>query len=254
MDIEKYRNRLKHHTLPADFNHQDSINFDSNWEYVRTLSTYHFDPFVKEKEGDYFEKIGRYIGNWSQELNLIYEKSKELTWKELSASGQHPGFKSGKSITIEQETKDSKDWGLENNSYTQLVLQDFVMSFPIFKSMVDYWELKNFAVRAQTQLPGQCYIRHIDKLWHRNPIDPFKITRLIINLEDYEQGQMIQYGNAYYSQWRAGDIHIFDHWNVPHCTANLSNRPRTILVITGIRTENTDEKLKLATADSEYHV
>lgn len=252
MDINKYTSRAKFKELPADFNHQDSVNYNSNWDYTKTLSTYHFDPFIKEKEGDWFERIGRFDGNWTEELKLIQEKSKELTWKELSSSGQHPGFKTGKSITIDQETNDRIARGLEDNPYTQLVLHDYVMQFPVFKKMVEFWELDKVAVRAQVQLPGQCYIMHIDKLWHRNPADPTKITRLVVNLEDYVPGQLVQYGNAYYSQWRAGDTHIFDTLNIPHCTANMSDKPRSIIVMTGIRTAGTDEKIKNASADSRY--
>jgi hypothetical protein len=128
------------------------------------------------------------------------------------------------------------------------------MSLPSFKKMVDYWELKNVAVRGQVQMPGQCYIMHVDKLWHRHPADPSKISRFVVNLSDYEAGQMVQYGNYNLMQWRAGDIHIHDTLNVPHCTANMSDKPRPTLVITGIRTENTDYKLSLATKQSRFKI
>lgn len=254
MDISKFTNRVKYSSLSDDFCHQDSANYKSNYEYTKTLSTYHFDPFVVEHEGDYVEFVGRYVGDWKQELNSLIEKSKEMTWKDLSAQGKHPGFKSGVSVTIEQETYDRKLRGLEDNPYTQLVLHDYVMSLEPFKKMVEYWELKNVAVRGQVQMPGQCYIMHVDKLWHRNPSDPSKIIRFIINLSDYEAGQLVQYGNFNLMQWRAGDIHIFDTLNVPHCTANMSDKPRPIIVITGIRTENTDKKLELAHKLSRYEI
>jgi hypothetical protein len=252
MDINKYTSRIKYSSLPENFCHQDSSNFVSNYEYTKTLSSYHFDPFVVESEGDYVEFIGRYTGNWDQELADLIEKSKEMTWKDLSQSKQHPGFKTGVSVTIEQENYDSKIRGLEHNAYTQLVLHDYVMSLAPFKKMVDFWQLKNVAVRGQIQQPGQCYIMHVDKLWHRNPSDPSKIIRLIVNLSDYAAGQMVQYGNYNLMQWRAGDIHVFDTLNVPHCTANMSDRPRPILVITGIRTDETDVKLK--SADKNFQI
>lgn len=254
MNIDKYTSRIKHPSLPEDFCHQDSVNFSSNYEYTKTLSSYHFDSFVVESEGDYVEFVGRYVGDWSSDLSQLLNKSQEMTWKDLSESKQHPGFKSGVSVTIEQENYDRKLRGLENNHYTQLVLHDYVMSLPTFKKMVDYWELNKVAVRGQVQMPGQCYIMHVDKLWHRNPTDPGKIIRFIVNLTDYSAGQLVQYGNYNLMQWRAGDIHVFDTLNVPHCTSNMSSDARPILVITGIRTVGTDKKLMAASKQSRYTI
>jgi hypothetical protein len=93
---------------------------------------------------------------------------------------------------------------------------------------------------------------HIDKLWHRNPTDPSKIVRIIVHLEDYEPGQVLIYGNAVHTQWRAGDVHMFDTLNVPHGTFNISNKPRPNITITGLRSALTDQRLQEATAESEY--
>lgn len=244
MDIKKYESRVKFKKLPENFSHEESKNFLSNWEYTKTLSTYHFDKFKKEQEGDYVEFIGTFEGSWTEDLNKLKIFSEKMTWSDLSKSKLHPGFKTGVSVTIEQENYDKKIRGLENNDFTQLVLHEDVMSLISFKHMAEYWKLKNLAVRGQVQHPGQCYIRHIDKLWHRNPSDPSKIIRIIVNLEDYEAGQLVQYGNFNLMQWKAGDIHVFDTLNVPHCTANMSDNTRSILVITGIRTEETDKILE----------
>lgn len=252
MNIKKYESRVKFKSLPENFMHQESVNFKSNWEYTKTLSTYHFDSFVKETEGDYVEFIGRFKGNWEKELNELKKISENMIWEDLSKNKKHPGFKTGVSVTTEQENHDRKLRGLENNSYTQLVMHDDVLSFPVFKKMVDHWHLKNVAVRGQVQKPGQCYIMHVDKLWHRNPQDPSKIIRIIVNLEDYASGQLVQYGNYNLMQWKSGDIHIFDTLNVPHCTANMSESTRAILVITGIRTEKTDEILRFCQKDLIY--
>ena len=54
---------------------------------------------------------------------------------------------------------------------------------------------------------------------------------------------LIMYGNLQYDRWRAGDIHTFDWQNIPHATANASNKPRPMLVITGVMTEDTKKKL-----------
>lgn len=250
MNSKKYNYRQKFKNLSENFNHQDSKNFSSNWEYTKTLSTYHFDPFVEESEGDWVDIIGRFAGDWNQDLATLKTISENLTWKELSSSGQHPGFKTGVSVTIDQELEDRRIRGLENNAFTQLILHNDVMSLPLFKKMVDFWQLENVAVRGQIQKPGQCYIMHIDKLWHRCPSSPEKIIRIVINLADYAQGQLMQYGNYNFKQWRKGQIHVFDHFNIPHCTANMSDVDRPILVITGLKTENTRQTLLNLTKNS----
>jgi len=254
MDITIYENRTKFKSLPENFNHQDSVNFNSNWEYCKTLSNYHFDKWKVETEGEWFHYLGRYIGDWKSELDLIKLESKSLGWSQLSTTAKHPGFKSGESVTINQENNDKSQFGLDNTEYTNMVLNDFLLNFSIFKKMLDFWNLEKPSLRAHVQFPGQSFIRHIDKLWHRNPKDPGKIVRLVIHLEDWEPGQMMMYGNAFHSQWRSGDIHIFDTLNVPHCSSNLSDKPRTILILTGNRTAETDKKLFNASHDSRYDV
>lgn len=254
MNPDKYRFNQKFKKLPLDFNHQESKNFNSNWEYTKTLSNYHFDPFVSEKEGEWVDVIGKFSGDWSEDLAALKEISQKLTWRELSSSGKHPGFKNGISVTIDQEFEDRRVRGLLDNDFTQLALHKDVMSLSIFKKMVDFWELENVAVRGQVQQPGQCYIMHIDKLWHRCPKDPSKIIRIIINLEDYVQGQLVQYGNYNYSQWKKGQIHTFDHFNIPHCTANMSDTERSILVITGLKSERTNQILTSLNKDTIINI
>ena len=62
-------------------------------------------------------------------------------------------------------------------------------------------------------------------------------------LQDWEPGQFLMYGNQQFDRWRAGDVHKFDWQNLPHATANASNLPRPMLVITGVKTHTTREIL-----------
>ncbi len=62
-------------------------------------------------------------------------------------------------------------------------------------------------------------------------------------LKDWEPVKFIMYGNEQFDRWRAGDIHKFDWPNIPHATANASNKPRPMLVITGVMTDKTKEIL-----------
>jgi hypothetical protein len=51
------------------------------------------------------------------------------------------------------------------------------------------------------------------------------------------------YGNQQYDRWKAGDIHTFDWQNTPHATANASNKPRPMLVVTGVKSQGTNKIL-----------
>jgi hypothetical protein len=135
-----------------------------------------------------------------------------------------------------------------------IVLEEFLDQFPKIKAMVDFWKLENVSYRGHVQWPGQFFAPHIDKLWHRNPVDPSRIVRIIVTLEDYEPGQFITYGNAVINKWHAGDVHIFDTLNVPHATVNISTKPRPNMTITGLRTPETDAILASATQHSTYEI
>lgn len=250
MDINKYASRVKHKSLPADFNHQEGANYDSSYEYSKSMSNYHHDKWQKDQPGEWWEPLGRFEGDWSYAMPQIIAKSQELDWEDITAKGKRPGFKDGVSPMQEQEKNDRERRGLANTEYTQVVLEDYIDQFPEIRAMVDYWKLEKPTYRIHVQYPGQTFAPHIDKLWHRCPEDPSRIVRLIVNLADYEMGQFVMYGTEFHTQWRAGDVHIFDTLNVPHCTVNLSETPRPNMTITGLRTPEFDAILARHTADT----
>jgi hypothetical protein len=254
MDINTYASRIKYKELPADFNHQDGTKFKSSYEYTKTFSNYHFDKWHQEQEGNWYHKLGRFEGDWGSNVSEIIEKSKELTWDQSTKSGLRPGFVGGQSPMKDQEEYDRIAHGLDKTDQTNLVLENYLDQFPKIKAMVDYWCLEKVSYRAHIQWPGQFFGVHIDKLWHRNPVDPARIVRIIVNLADYEPGQMLLYGNSVLTQWHAGDVHIFDTLNVPHGTCNLSTSPRPNITITGLRTPETDVLLSDANEHSRYKV
>jgi hypothetical protein len=254
MDINIFADRVKYKSLPSDFNHQEGAKYKSSYEYTKTFSNYHFDKFKEEKEGEWYARLGRFEGNWSNEVDMIIEKSKELGWDESTKQGLRPGFKGGETPMREQEEYDRAKHGLTDIDQTQLTLESYLNQFDFVKKMVDHWKLENPSYRVHVQMPGQFFGMHIDKLWHRNPEDPARIVRIAIHLDDYEPGQMMVYGNRVLTGWHAGDIHIFDTLNIPHGTANISTKPRPNLVITGLRTPETDKVLKKAKPNSVYKI
>jgi len=57
-----------------------------------------------------------------------------------------------------------------------------------------------------------------------------------------------------YDKWRAGEVHVFDWSNVPHCTSNASSYPRPVLQMTGLKTERTREILANASPNTIFTI
>jgi hypothetical protein len=254
MDINQYISRAKYKSLPAGFNHEWGADYNSSWDYVVSkFSTYHFDKYKAESEGEWYHCLGRFDGDWSDEVNGIVNHTKQLTWDDMTNQGLRP-FTNGVAPMVAQEDEDRRRHGLEYIDHANIVLEKDIDNFPKVKKMVDMWGLEKVTYRCQIQLPGNFFAPHIDKLWHRCPENPPRIVRILVQLADYDPGMSITFGNSVVTGWKAGDIFTFDHFNLPHATANISTQPRPMMVITGLRTPATDAVLALANKDSRYKV
>jgi len=206
----------------------------SNWENLKPRTSYHFDPFKNDPAYDAMRYVGRFTGNWSDELNKAIENSKAITWR-----NRNPFDGTSKDIK-------SEEYDLEvSGAGADLVLTNLEYELlPVFQRMTDALHLKQGKTqsRVHVQFPGQVWNLHIDKLEKFYPDDPHKVYRFMVMLNDYEPGHFIQYGNFVHTGYRAGEIYSFDWYNVPHCTANAGLVPRCTLLITGAAT---DETLKL---------
>ena len=114
---------------------------------------------------------------------------------------------------------------------------------PSLQVMTDYFGLNSVKSKLHIQFTGEVLNMHIDKLYDLDE-DPNKVIRIMVMLQDWEPGQFIMYGNEQFDRWRAGDIHTFDWQNTPHATANASNKPRPMLVVTGVKTDVTNRLLE----------
>lgn len=256
MNPEFYAQRAKFKTLPLDFQYQDAEGYNSNWDYIKnTFSNYHFDKWKFDEIGDWYHLLGRMElpSNMEELLVGLEEESKKVGWHDLTTKQLHPGFPGGQSPLHSLEEYDREASGIQGE-FTQIVPESGIVEIPEIQNLATYWKMKRLRTRVHIQMPGQTFIQHIDKLWHRNPADPTKVMRIMVALRDYEPGQIITYGNTVYTRWRAGDVTTFDTHNVPHGGVNLSKSPRPFLIITGIRTEETDKILLESNSDTVHTV
>lgn len=256
MEPKIYEDRARYKSLPLDFQYQNAEKYKSNFEYIKeNYSNYHFDKWRKEHEGEWYHNLGRFEldPEISQMLPELIEKSKEVGWTDLSKIGAHPGFPGGVSPLKEQEDYDTAISGVTTD-FTQMVPEPDMVHIRALQKMGEYWKFKRLRTRVHVQFPGQVFSTHVDKLWHRNPAAPHKMCRMVIFLQDYEPGQVMVYGNSVLTQWRAGDVHIFDTLNVPHSTANMSYSPRAAMIITAARTDESDEILRGCTSNTIHKI
>ena len=54
---------------------------DSNWENCKARSNYHFDPFGFTSQADRMRYVGRFQGNWADELAQAVANAKGITWR-----------------------------------------------------------------------------------------------------------------------------------------------------------------------------
>ena len=221
---------------------EDTDNYTSSWDWTVAHSDYHFDDTIQDKPGDWFEVIGRFEGDWKEERDRLVKATHPVNWstrKHFAQKKKDPEMLSQEEYDIQQAGGDPKGLILTNkNSFSKWD------EYPKLQSMMDYFALTTDGVslvkqQAHIQMTGQMFNMHIDKLWDRCPEDPERVVRITIMLDDWQPGHFYMYGNCMYDRWSAGDVHIFDWSNVPHCTANASSHPRAVLQMTGLKTERT---------------
>ena len=228
---------------------ENSDDYSSSWDWSVERSQYHFDYTKKDQPGDWFQVLGRFVGDWSNELDLVAQNTKPITW----ATRKIYRDKYKVSNMLAQEEADLTVSGAPVD--LQLTdINDYLEDMPMLMAMGDFFGLENIKRRVHYQLPGQMFNYHIDKLWDRCPEDPDRIVRITVNLTDWLPGQFVMYGTGLHSHWHAGDIHIFDWKNVPHATANASKAARPTLQLTGLKTDRTREILAVANENSIYNL
>ncbi len=208
----------------------------SNWEDAKARSNYHFNKW--HTDTDCVKHLGKFTGGWQTELQSVINDATPLNW---SNRRQGTG-REDTNINVEAEENDLRNAGADPKMTIYRGLKDYTKC-PSLQVMTDYFGLNSVKSKLHIQFTGEVLNMHIDKLYDLDE-DPNKVIRIMVMLQDWEPGQFIMYGNEQFDRWRAGDIHTFDWQNTPHATANASNKPRPMLVVTGVKTDLTNRLLE----------
>jgi hypothetical protein len=225
---------------------------DSVTESIR-LSAYHFDPDRIDPRYDSVVGLGHFEGDWSDEVAAAVEASKPVSFASrgnteantyLNPPPAHANFKQDENhYQLEKAWFDNTDIDYDDT----IVINKTSHIGPKIQKMLDMFQFTGpLHYTVHCQLSGQVFPYHIDFFHRRSrlkdqPQD--KIIRVMVMLTDWEPGHFISYGNHVFTRWKAGDFHTFSHADTPHSTANAAYNPRVMLLITGVKSDATEEFL-----------
>jgi len=226
---------------------------------------WHFDKFRTDKEGEYVKCVGHFSGDWSADI----QTARNIGVENQLYNEQGYGHAANKKSAGHQKEDAENPYGKPNAVMFRKVNFDvYKNKMPVFEKIVDFLQLdttKKLTQKFNDQFPNDQLMWHIDNL-PGNPrkervIDnvdfayqtPDKI-RFLIMLEDWEPGQILQFGNKVYIQWQAGMTLAWEWSTLPHLTWNGSWKKRPALQITGSGTEKTWNIIRTGAPDKIYYI
>jgi hypothetical protein len=218
----------------------------SSWDETQKRTRYHFDNKKIDPQYDTVINLGQFVPCWQSELDTIVKQSQSATWRTRGQAGN----------TRPEEELAAEEYDLERAGYGRnYEITNLNWDIPpVLQRIADLFALDDAMVRIHVQMPGQVWNLHLDKLEKWNPADPDSVLRVQIQLTDWSPGQFWSYGNYQHSMWLAGDVTTFDWQNVPHSTANAGLEPRVTLQVTGVKTEQTRNFLRVLRSRTPYQL
>lgn len=227
-------------------------DFDSQWEFLKATSYYHFDPTREDSRvgsciNPLYIPLANFQGDWSYELDTLIKES--IEWSPQIGYG---------SLRNKFESNDYIRWGYQKENQLRSALRRSKnAAIGCFEKISKLFFLGDpWNVRCDIQTPGQAFYYHIDNFGqlldnkrgnYEHPaqcdIDQRKMIRFIIFLTDQDYGHIWQQGNLCL-KWNKGDCFAYPWRDMPHGTANFGHSLRATLNITGAVTDRTLEVLK----------
>lgn len=233
---------------------------------------WHFDYFRKDEEGEYVKIVGRFTGDWKDELEKMRSDEWWPKFQSKPYNRQGYGHAANAPSTVDgvyhaAEDAENPDGQPSARIFSHFKFKGHEADFPKISAMSDFFQYnmeKDFMKKLDEQMPNDQLMWHIDNL-PGNPrpervMSPdFKYqdddaVRFLIMLEDHQPGQVVQFGNIVYTQWRAGTIFAWEWSTLPHITWNGSWHRRMALQLTGHGSQETWDIIAAGSADKEYPI
>jgi hypothetical protein len=225
-------------------------NENERIEYMKKMSPYHFDPFLKEHP---FQIVGWFTNaDWMSEVRAL-EKANNGGTKFGFVNYRWNDGKYGHQFSLDDKKEHTfpQDHVFIRRIPKQSMSRE---TAPTIYKMADWFALgeDSFNLKVQIQHPGQVFPIHVDglrkgkqskEIEKEMQAHPERWVRVNIQLQDWTWGQMWSIGNSNWTQWRAGEIMFHPWWTIPHATANASYLPRYTMQVTGRATATTFDRI-----------
>jgi hypothetical protein len=227
-------------------NQNSSSNLEDHWLQGKNRSDYHFDWQRKEAAGHDYKWLGRYSGNWHEELDVVLENAQKKayshTWHgELDVINHMAQQKTWIERNKIAENQPDRVRAGHMTDFSSPTFRRYKQFDGVFADMIDFLGLEKRKQAFHIQHPGEMLNLHVDKQYEVDD-DPTRVARFFIFLEDWKPGHFLQMGTSFV-QWKKGDIINFDWMNMPHSSANAGWEPRCLIQVTGVITRKTEEVL-----------
>jgi len=228
---------------------------------------WHFDKFREDHEGEYVKIVGRFTGDWSNEIaSLRGNFLEQFTDKAYNKQGYNHSANTP-SENHNKEDSDNPDGDPTAKIFSHFKFNGHEEQLPVIQKMTDFFKFnlsEPFTKKLDDQMPNDQLMWHIDNLPGKPTkefvhSDEFKYQdadklRFLVMLEDHQPGQIAQFGNIVYTQWRAGTIFTWDWSTLPHVTWNGSWYKRMALQLTGTGSKETWDIVNAGNKDTEYEI
>ena len=226
---------------------------------------WHFDKFREDKEGEYVKCIGHFVGDWKDDIIAARNIGVQTELYNKQRYGHAANAMSEGHLQEDAENPDGKP---EAVMFRKINFDQYSGTCPQFEKISNFLKMnkeKKLAQKFNDQFPNDQLMWHIDNLPGNprkervidNPDFKYQETdkmRFLIMLEDWEPGQILQFGNRIYTQWKAGMTLCWEWSTLPHLTWNGSWKKRPALQITGSMTDKTLEIIKEGTPETIYEI
>lgn len=221
----------------------------SKWDFCKARSRWHFDSTVLPVEGkDSYTYVCRFNADFTDAINHCMPKVHPNTFAD-----RVPGIDNLYSSDAEEADLIRVGADPKMKIFERTLADDV----DIFRKINDYLGLDGTGIKFHNQRCGQMVPWHIDNFAgnftrHNSFLhtdmdnNPDIARRFIVFLRDWQQGQVWEIGNAFFSHWKAGDCITWDWFDMPHSTCNMGFENRPILQLTGFTSEKTFDALNSA--------
>lgn len=207
---------------------------------LKSISNWHYDP-RKKPDGNEFTFIKSYDINFQPFIeecklgsipetwdtaNKFWEQSRINFYKDTARNGGNINEYSQMIKGILKEIGEDPN----RQMFDRIDVTDHPIATMIMEDLG--YNKQKTSVKFHNQRPGQILHWHLDKF---SGEDSVNMTRCAVMLADWKWGQIWQFGNAFFSGWRAGDVITWDITNMPHATGNIGLWDRPMLQVTGCK-------------------